>query len=88
MLPKSSRSATDRYVRWILNDGLVPLDHIGGCATNEDGLCSLEAYTTWLRHDLHSIDWERDCCELDSPSPFLSSAGQVMPSSRTDSPVF
>ncbi|GAA5868433.1 hypothetical protein JCM3774_005376 [Rhodotorula dairenensis] len=60
-LPKSARSATDRYVRWILNDGLVPLDHIDGCAANEDGLCSLEAYTTWLRHDLHSIDWERDC---------------------------
>lgn len=62
-LAKSGTSASDRYVRWILNDGLLPLDHIDGCATNEDGLCSLEAYTTWLRNDLQSIDWEQDCCK-------------------------
>lgn len=68
-LAKSGTSASNRYVRWILNDGLLPLDHINGCATNEDGLCSLEAYTTWLRNDLQSIDWEQDCCKYRFPCP-------------------
>ncbi|GAA5985595.1 hypothetical protein JCM10908_007034 [Rhodotorula pacifica] len=67
-LGKAGSSATKRYVRWILNDGVLPLDHIEGCVTNDEGICSLEAYTTWLRRDLQSIDWDRDC-HGDYPKP-------------------
>ncbi|GAA5865518.1 hypothetical protein JCM1840_001427 [Sporobolomyces johnsonii] len=58
-----------RFVRWILNDGLVPLDNVPGCVTNDDGLCLLEAYTDALQGWLQNLDFGYDCL-APYPSPF------------------
>ncbi|GAA6013176.1 hypothetical protein JCM10207_006195 [Rhodosporidiobolus poonsookiae] len=50
-----------RFVRWILNDGVIPLDNLPGCATNPDGLCHLDAFVAATRSNLESIDWAYDC---------------------------
>ncbi|GJN94417.1 hypothetical protein Rhopal_007497-T1 [Rhodotorula paludigena] len=50
-----------RFVRWVLNDGVVPLDHIEGCATNDDGLCHLDAFVQATKDRIESIDWAYDC---------------------------
>ncbi|BGP43558.1 hypothetical protein JCM10449v2_007599 [Rhodotorula kratochvilovae] len=66
--PLVPRGKSDRFVRWILNDGVVPLDGIAGCETNDDGLCHLDAFVAATQERLQSIDWAYDClAEYDLP---------------------
>lgn len=53
----------DLRVRWILNDGVVPLDGVRGCGRDKDGWCPLDTFVTSTRDNLRSIDWAHDCCE-------------------------
>ncbi|KAM0755559.1 phosphoglycerate mutase-like protein [Meredithblackwellia eburnea MCA 4105] len=56
------REATSvQAVRWILNDGVVPLDNIDGCSFNEDGLCELSKFLAATTAYTSSIDWAYDC---------------------------
>ncbi|BGO95728.1 histidine phosphatase superfamily [Rhodotorula toruloides] len=57
-LAKPGRS---RFVRWILNDGVVPLDSIDGCVANEEGMCELDAFVRATQRRLEEIDWAYDC---------------------------
>ncbi|GAA6037522.1 hypothetical protein JCM8097_008236 [Rhodosporidiobolus ruineniae] len=66
--PLVPQGKDSRFVRWILNDGVVPLDHIEGCATNDDGLCHLEAFVTATRKNVQSVDFDYDCL-ADYPLP-------------------
>ncbi|GEM11073.1 phytase [Rhodotorula toruloides] len=50
-----------RFVRWILNDGVVPLDGIDGCVVNDEGLCELNAFVEATQRRLKDIDWAYDC---------------------------
>lgn len=50
-----------KFVRWILNDGIVPLDGIEGCGEDEEGLCDLETFVRSTNEFANSIDWARDC---------------------------
>jgi len=63
--PSSAFSRTtdspSRYVRWLLNDGVVPLDGIPGCEASEDGLCALTAFVAATETAAASIDWAYDC---------------------------
>lgn len=62
-----------RFVRWILNDGVVPLSHIPGCSAEdtkgtagvgaEQGWCGLQEFVAATRERANSIDWAYDCCE-------------------------
>jgi hypothetical protein len=56
-----------QWVRWVLNDGPVPLDHMASCATGaaleKSGFCELEGYVKELQASVESIDWAYDCCE-------------------------
>ena len=53
-------------VRWVLNDGVVPLEAVEGCERDEDGLCELDRFVLATRERAAGIDWEYDCCELPS----------------------
>ncbi|BGP20154.1 hypothetical protein JCM10213v2_008289 [Rhodosporidiobolus nylandii] len=59
--PLTPEGKEPRFVRWILNDGVVPIDNIPGCEANEEGLCHLDAFVAATRQNLESIDWEYDC---------------------------
>ncbi|KAK4049349.1 hypothetical protein OIO90_005478 [Microbotryomycetes sp. JL221] len=50
-----------KLVRWILNDGVVPLNHLKGCDDSEQGWCDLQAFITSTRDFLHNVDWAYDC---------------------------
>jgi hypothetical protein len=64
-LAKPGRS---RFVRWILNDGVVPLDSIDGCVSNDDGMCELHTFVRATQRRLEEIDWAYDCRASASPS--------------------
>lgn len=53
----------ERRVRWVLNDGVVPVDHIEGCGKAEGGWCKLDAFVDATRRGLEGMDWAYDCCE-------------------------
>lgn len=69
--PASSSAAGSasktKWVRWVLNDGPVPLDHLSSCTTGAtleaSGFCELEGYLAELQASIDSIDWAYDCCE-------------------------
>lgn len=65
-----------RWVRWVLNDGPVPLGHLEGCATGAaleaSGFCELEGYVKELQASVDGIDWAYDCCEYMLQSSSLS----------------
>ena len=60
-------SEKTRWVRWVLNDGPVPLNHLDSCATGAalegSGFCELDGYVKELQASLDTIDWAYDCCE-------------------------
>ncbi|KAM0790434.1 hypothetical protein ACM66B_003313 [Microbotryomycetes sp. NB124-2] len=59
----SHSSPPRRRVRWILNDGVVPLDHIKGCGSSDQGWCDLDTFVSSTRKFLSEIDWAYDCLE-------------------------
>ncbi|GAA5874941.1 hypothetical protein JCM16303_004952 [Sporobolomyces ruberrimus] len=50
-----------RFVRWILNDGVVPISNMEGCEVNDDGLCHLETYLPSLQKWIQSVDYDYEC---------------------------
>lgn len=58
---KSSKKAT--YMRWILNDGVVPLTGIAHCAKspNKDGLCPLDSFIAGMQELIATENWSFDC---------------------------
>ncbi|GAA5904240.1 hypothetical protein JCM8208_006814 [Rhodotorula glutinis] len=60
---------SERLVRWILNDGVVPLDVIEGCGEHRDGMCRLDTFVAATQRRLASIDWAHDClAQYDLPN--------------------
>ncbi|GAA5930144.1 histidine phosphatase family protein [Sporobolomyces koalae] len=81
LVPQGSRDS--RFVRWILNDGVVPIANMEGCFENDDGLCHLESYIPALQKWLTSVDFDYECHGsydlpsepiLDGRSPHASAA--------------
>ncbi|KDE03545.1 hypothetical protein MVLG_05973 [Microbotryum lychnidis-dioicae p1A1 Lamole] len=48
------------FVRWVLNDGIVPLEH-PECTSNDYGFCELDAYIDVTKRRINTIDWAHDC---------------------------
>ncbi|GAA6017029.1 hypothetical protein JCM11491_006134 [Sporobolomyces phaffii] len=60
--PLVPKGHTDtRFVRWILNDGVVPISNMQGCEENDDGMCHLETYLPSLQKWIESVDFDHDC---------------------------
>lgn len=56
----SSESA--KYIRWLLNDGAVPLTGIKHCEEpNKDGLCLLDNFVKGMQERVAEVDFQYDC---------------------------
>lgn len=70
--PSTSNSATtESYIRFLLNDGAVPLTGVAHCETpNKDGLCLLSNFIQGMQERIAQVDFTYDCfANYSSPSP-------------------
>ena len=61
--PASKKNSTlVPYIRWILNDGAVPLTGIKHCETpNKDGLCLLDNFVAGMVERIAEVNVAYDC---------------------------
>jgi hypothetical protein len=52
---------TPTHIRFILNDGVVPLTGVKGCKFDENGLCELGTFVSAMKERIGEIDWAFDC---------------------------
>ncbi|KAJ7850562.1 phytase [Mycena leptocephala] len=45
----------------IVNDGVVPLTGIAGCAAQKDGMCAVDAFVAAQKEIIGATDWAYDC---------------------------
>ena len=57
----SSSSSSPTHIRWILNDAVVPLTGVKGCAPDENGLCDLPTYINGTMERIAQVDYQHDC---------------------------
>ena len=59
----SKSKQTAEYIRWIVNDGVVPLTGISHCAQHPDknGLCPLTSFIAGLQDLVATENWSFDC---------------------------
>ncbi|KAJ7894516.1 phosphoglycerate mutase-like protein [Mycena olivaceomarginata] len=48
-------------IRIIVNDGVVPLTGIAGCAAQKDGMCAVDAFVAAQKKIIGATDWAYDC---------------------------
>ena len=58
---ENTASETQQYIRWLLNDGVVPLTGITGCAEDKNGLCLLSTFISSMRSRVTEVDFAQDC---------------------------
>lgn len=76
-------SDTPTHIRFILNDGVVPLTGIKGCAKNKDGLCALDKFVSGLKARVAEIDYQFDCfANYTVPAPDTIVDGRYPPALR------
>ena len=49
------------HIRFILNDGVVPLTGVRGCRFDANGLCSLDTFIKGMKERIEEIDFAFDC---------------------------
>ena len=54
-------STQPTHIRWILNDAVVPLTGIKGCATDKNGLCELSTFIDSTKARIAEVDFAFDC---------------------------
>ncbi|PCH33845.1 phosphoglycerate mutase-like protein [Wolfiporia cocos MD-104 SS10] len=61
--PASATNSTkEKYIRFLLNDGAVPLTGLAHCETpNKDGLCLYDNFVQGLKERIAEIDYDYDC---------------------------
>ncbi|RPD81945.1 phosphoglycerate mutase-like protein [Lentinus tigrinus ALCF2SS1-7] len=60
--PASDKSGNkESYIRFILNDGVVPLTGINHCTANKDGLCFLDNFVQGMKERIAEVDYQYDC---------------------------
>ncbi|KAF8521507.1 phosphoglycerate mutase-like protein [Gautieria morchelliformis] len=57
----SCSSSNTSYIRFILNDGVVPLTGIKGCTASPDGLCELDTFISAMKERISEVDFAFDC---------------------------
>ncbi|EPQ60548.1 phosphoglycerate mutase-like protein [Gloeophyllum trabeum ATCC 11539] len=70
-------SSTPTHIRWILNDAVLPLTGIQGCAEDANGLCELSTFIAAYKQRLTEVDYDFDCyASYTTPSPDAILDGQ------------
>ncbi|KAA1471726.1 phosphoglycerate mutase-like protein [Dentipellis sp. KUC8613] len=54
-------SSQPTHIRFLLNDGVLPLTGIQGCAANKDGLCELPSFIAGMQARIAEVDFQFDC---------------------------
>lgn len=67
-----NRSKSNTFIRWILNDAVLPQTGMGECPKNSDGLCPLDTYISALKKRNGEIDFDFSCFAI-----FNATIGQV-----------
>ncbi|KAJ7436902.1 phosphoglycerate mutase-like protein [Mycena galericulata] len=68
--PVSPASNSTGYIRWILNDAVLPLVGIKGCPTDSNGLCPLPNFISGMQQRIEEVDFAFDCfANYTIPSP-------------------
>jgi hypothetical protein len=81
--PSSSKSTsitstTPTHIRWLLNDAVVPLTGIAGCANSKDGLCAFDTFVKGMQQRIAEVDFEFGCFgNYTVPIPDLIVDGQL-----------
>lgn len=71
----ASKNAT--HIRWIINDGVVPLDGIKGCGKNKDGMCRMDVFIKGMKEKIEEVDYDFSCNgKYRIPVPDLITDGQ------------
>ncbi|KAJ7750418.1 phosphoglycerate mutase-like protein [Mycena maculata] len=64
-------------IRAIVNDGVVPLTGIEGCAAQKDGMCAVDTFVKAQRKIIGETDWEYDCYgDWEIPDGWNTTTGQ------------
>ena len=61
--PVEDDSTSDKqsFIRFVLNDGVVPLTGISHCTENKDGLCALDDFVKGMQERIAEVDYQYDC---------------------------
>jgi len=72
-------SDTDKFIRFLLNDGAVPLTGIKHCETpNKDGLCLLDNFIKGMQQRIEEVNFLYDCfADYPVPYPDLLTNGRM-----------
>ncbi|KXN87322.1 3-phytase A [Leucoagaricus sp. SymC.cos] len=82
--PASASNNTPTHIRWILNDGVLPLTGIKGCEKDKDGLCEISAFIDGMKQRIEEIDHAFGCFgNYTFPDPDLIVDGQMPRELRT-----
>ncbi|EJU01676.1 phosphoglycerate mutase-like protein [Dacryopinax primogenitus] len=57
----SCAATPDPQIRIILNDGVVPLEGLGDCPYQQDGMCAVHTFVAAEQKILHEHDWSWSC---------------------------
>jgi hypothetical protein len=49
------------HIRFLLNDGVVPLTGIHGCMEDSNGLCTLPSFISGMQERIGEINYAHDC---------------------------
>ena len=52
---------SESYIRFLLNDGVVPLTGIAHCSEDKDGLCAVGDLVEGMKERIAEIDFKYDC---------------------------
>ncbi|KAI0001359.1 phosphoglycerate mutase-like protein [Russula compacta] len=76
-------SSSPTHIRWILNDAVVPLTGVKGCAADKNGLCDLQTYIKGTKERIAEVDYQFDCfANYSIPVPDTIVDGRYPPSLR------
>ncbi|KAI0361287.1 phosphoglycerate mutase-like protein [Trametes cingulata] len=77
--PASNKSKDkESFIRFILNDGVVPLTGIAHCSANKDGLCPVADFVKGMKQRIAEVDYAFDCfANYSVPSPDLIIDGRM-----------
>ncbi|KAH9484974.1 3-phytase A [Psilocybe cubensis] len=54
-------SSKPTHIRWIINDGVVPLTGIKGCKPDKNGMCEINTFIAGMKQRMQEIDFNFDC---------------------------
>ena len=57
----SSDGDIEDFVRFLLNDGVLPASGANGCGNNKDGLCKVDVFVKAMKERIATVDFEYDC---------------------------